>query len=159
MKVMRGRPIVLGVLLVAVCAVAGLTLGVNAKASSTSGDSAEAAPEWLQAKATTALTQFTGEQTVSTAVTSLTWVKTTWNQYEKAIDGPPGNDNAAYVVVARGDFTSDLAAGDAEPIHGTVVILTYDAASTEPSTMDVLYTDETFDEGIMGQPSTMALSK
>ena len=126
-----------------------------AAASPAVDEATTSAPDWLVGEVQPMLNRYTGGK--ADAVSSLSWVKTTWGQYETAVDG--GGDKTsikpAYVVVAHGKFTSDVG-GDA-PIAVTTVVMTFDGTSQELSTIDALYKASSFDEASLGELRSLSL--
>jgi hypothetical protein len=116
---------------------------------------ATSAPDWLVGEVQPMLNRYTGGK--ADAVSSLSWVKTTWGQYETAVDG--GGDKTsvkpAYVVVAHGKFRSDIAEGT--PIAVTTVVMTFDGTSQKLSTIDALYKASSFDEASLGELRSLSL--
>ena len=114
-------------------------------------------PDWLGGQVQAMLNRYTGGK--ADAVSSLTWVKTTWGQYETAING--GGDKAsvkpAYVVVARGKLTSEVGGKKDGPIAVTTVVMTFDATTQKPATIDALYKASSFDEAGLGEVLPLAL--
>ena len=103
------------------------------------------------------LHRFTNGRSAAQAVSSLSWVKTTWGQYETAVGGG-GDTNSgdpAYVVVAHGNFTSEP--GGEAPLAATVVVMTFDGATQKLSTIDCLHNSDGIKESTLGQMSAMAL--
>ena len=126
-----------------------------AAASPAADEATTSAPDWLVGEVQLMLNRYTGGK--ADAVSSLTWVKTTGGQYETAIHG--GGDKTsvkpAYVVVAHGKFTSDIAEGT--PIAVTTVVMTFDGTSQKLSTIDALYKASSFDEASLGELRSLSL--
>ena len=138
------------------------TIAAAATPLAAASPAAGAAPEWLGGQVQPLLNRFTVGQ--ADAVSSLTWVKTTWGQYETAING--GGDKASarpvYVVVAHGKFTSEVGGSRPggekdEPIAVTTVVMTFDAASQKPSTIDALYEASSFHQATLGEMLPLTL--
>lgn len=145
--------------LLIVCGAGALAVGMNAQASAPTTPDA-AAPAWLQSQTALTLNRFAGEKTPIEAVDSIEWVKSTWGQYEAAVGGgsDESNGNAVYVVIAHGDFSSANSGSetvDESPISGTVLVITYDGSTEKLSTIDLLYTDKSINEGVLGEMSAM----
>lgn len=161
MKALRHHRLILAGLIVVACAACACAFGMIAQASSTSGSTDTTAPTWLQSQATQTLNGFVGSEKAAAAVTSLAWVKTTWGQYEAAVNGggDANSSSAVFVVVAHGDFTSNLAAGEEAPISAKVLVMTFDSATQKLSTIDALYTDQGVNESLLGKANPMPLAE
>jgi hypothetical protein len=113
------------------------------------------APAWLAEQTQALLHGYTGDR--ADAVSSLTWLKTTWGEYVTAVGG--GGDKASaepvYVVLARGDFKSDV--GEGEALAVTTVVLTFDGASQKPATVDALHKASSFDAAALGEMRPLEL--
>jgi hypothetical protein len=167
MKVIRTHMLIAAFLAGAACIGAILVWQSGASASTAASaapttDATAAAPTWLQDQTTVMLHRFLGGQAATQAVSSLSWVKTTWGQYEAAVGGggDPGSTNGAYVVIAQGHFQSDLAPGvkaNDKPIAVSVIVMTFDEATQKPSTIDALYSADGISEAMLGQMIPMTV--
>lgn len=186
MKVIRNRRLALSVLLVIACTALGAVWGIGAFASGPSADTAEpstratdsaapassddsamatppaaaedAAPIWLQEQAGLILHGFIDGPSEAETVSSVSWVRTTWGQYQAAVGGGGSttNEHPAYVVVAHGRFKSELAVGD-ESIKAETLVMTFDEATQKISTVDVLYESEGIAVDMLGEMASLQL--
>jgi hypothetical protein len=128
---------------------------------------ATASPAWVQSQASAVVDEFAGSQTAAQAVTSVSFVKTTWGQYEKAIggNGDPNNGREVYVVVAHGNFTSTTSAPTAaaratpKAITGTVLVVAIDVLTQSVGNIDMLYSERGLASSALGTASPISLTE
>jgi hypothetical protein len=146
------------------CLAATSAIALSARAAS----APPTPPQWLMERVNSDIAAYTGDQTLSTAVTSASWTKTTWGQLEQAVGGtgdPDCSAKEAFVVVFYGTFTVDSPAPvtatnpNPAPITGTVLVLTYDAATQALSEVDVLYSHSGISTATLGAATPLSLAE